>query len=53
MVFRNLIENEKNPENVTKQMDLKNAFNSLKGDKMLETVFPEATTDLQLHALCI
>ena len=38
-VFRNLIENEKNPENVILKMDFKNAFNSLKRDKMLDTVF--------------
>ena len=38
-VFRNLIENEKNPENVILKMDSKNAFNSLKCAKMLDTVF--------------
>ena len=38
-VSRNLIENEKNPENVILKMDFKNAFNSLKRDKMLYTVF--------------
>ena len=38
-VFRNLIENEQNPENVIMKMDFKNAFNSLKRDKILDTVF--------------
>ena len=38
-VFRNLLENEHNPENVILKMDFKNAFNSLKRDKMLDTVF--------------
>ena len=38
-VFRNLIENEQNPENVILKMDFKNAFNSLKRDKSLDTVF--------------
>ena len=38
-VFRNLIENEQNPENVILKMDFKNAFNSLKHDKILDTVF--------------
>ena len=38
-VFRNLIENEQNPENVILKMDFKNAFNSLKRDKILDTVF--------------
>ena len=38
-VFRNLIENEKNPENTILKMDFKNAFNSLKRDKMLDTIF--------------
>ena len=38
-VFRNLIENEQNPENVFLKMDFKIAFNSLKRDKMLDTVF--------------
>ena len=37
-VFRNLIENEQNPENFILMMDFKNAFNSLKRDKMLDTV---------------
>ena len=34
-VFRNLIENKQNPENIILKMDFKNAFNSLKR----ETVF--------------
>ena len=38
-VFRDLIENEQNPENVILKMDFKNAFNSLKRDKILYTVF--------------
>ena len=38
-VFRNLIENEQNPENIILKMDFKNAFNSLKRDKILDTVF--------------
>ena len=38
-LFRNLIENEKNAGNVNLKMDFKNAFNSLKRDKMLDTVF--------------
>ena len=38
-VFRNLIENEQNPENVILKNDFKNAFNSLKRDKILDTVF--------------
>ena len=37
-VFRNLIENKKNPENVILKMDFKNASNSLKRDKMLDIV---------------
>ena len=39
LVFRNLIETETNPENFILKMDFKNAFNSLKRDKMLDTVF--------------
>ena len=39
MFFRNLIENEKNPDNVIPKMDFERAFNSLKRDKMLDTVF--------------
>ena len=38
-VFRKLIENEKNPENVILKMDFKNAFKPLKHDKRLDTVF--------------
>ena len=38
-VFRNIIENEQDPENVILKMDFKNAFNSLKRDKILDTVF--------------
>ena len=38
-VFRTIIENKKNPENVILKMDFKNASNSLKRDKMLDTVF--------------
>ena len=38
-VFRNIIENEQHPENVILKMDFKNAFNSLKRDKILDTVF--------------
>ena len=38
-VFRNLIENETHPENLFLKMDFKNAFRSLKRDKMLDTVF--------------
>ena len=38
-VFRSLIENEQNPENVILKVDFKNAFNSLKRDKILDTVF--------------
>ena len=38
-VFRNLLENEQNPENVILKMDFKNAFNSVKRDKILDTVF--------------
>ena len=38
-VFRNLIENKQNPENVILKIDFKNAFNSLKRDKILDTVF--------------
>ena len=34
-VFRNLIENEKNPDNVVLRMDFKYAFNSLKREKIL------------------
>ena len=37
--FRNLNENEKNPENVILKMDFKNGFNSPKRDKLLDTVF--------------
>ena len=49
-VFRNLNDNQKNPENGILKMDFINAFNSLKRDKMLDTV---TTPDLQLHAVCI
>ena len=38
-VFRNLIENEQNPENVILKLDFKKAFNSLKREKVLDTVF--------------
>ena len=38
-VFRNLIENEKNLENVILNMDIKKTFNSLKCDKLLDIVF--------------
>ena len=38
-VFRKLIENEKNPENVILKMDFKNVFNLLKRDKIIDTVF--------------
>ena len=38
-VFRNFIENEKNPENVILKTNFKNAFNLLKRGKILDTVF--------------
>ena len=37
--FLNLIENEQNSENVILKMDFKSAFNSLKPDKIEDTVF--------------
>ena len=41
MFFQDLIENEKNPENVILKIDFENAINSLKRDKILDTVFRE------------
>ena len=38
-VFRNLIENGQYPENVILKLDFKYAINSLKRDKILDTVF--------------
>ena len=52
-VFRNLTENEQNPENVILKVDFKNALNSLKRDKIFGHRFPKATPDSQLYALCI